>query len=351
MTLEAHIHVDLDRLSLDAALTAEPGSVTVVLGPNGAGKTTILRTLSGTVSLDAGTVRLGGRVLDDPEAGQFVAAEDRDIGYVHQDLLLFPHLSVRENVAFGPRSRGMQRDQAQQRAEHWLERVGLIDLADARPATLSGGQAQRVALARALVTDPDLLLLDEPLAALDVATRTATRRELRHHLDGFAGPTVLVTHDPVDALTLADQVVVIEAGQVTQAGPIAEVASRPRTRYVAELLGTNLLAGRATGRRIAVGSVEVEVAEALDGAAFAIISPRAVTIGVRQPEGSARNVWPATVTDIDLLGDRVRVTARLTAGVELVAEITPAAVATLGLVGGSPVWVSVKATEVQAYLR
>lgn len=351
MTLDAQIRVRLDGFALDAAITAAPGSVTAVLGPNGAGKTTILRALAGSLAIDGGVIELDGLVLDDPARQRFVSPEDRRIGYVHQDLLLFPHLNVRENVAFGPRSRGTPRADARRRAEGWLERIGLADLADARPSTLSGGQAQRVALARALVNDPAVLLLDEPLASLDVTTRTATRRELRHHLDDFTGPTVLVTHDPVDALTLADRVVVLEAGQVTQAGPIAEVTARPRTRYVAELLGTNLLTGTAAGRHIAVKSLEVEVAETIEGAAFAIIAPRAVTVGLSRPEGSARNVWPATVTDIDLQGDRVRVTTLVVSEVELVAEVTPVAVATLGLVAGSPVWVSVKATEVQAYLR
>ncbi|MGI8754495.1 MAG: sulfate/molybdate ABC transporter ATP-binding protein [Acidimicrobiales bacterium] len=349
MTLDAHLDVTLGAFHLDVALTAEPASVTAVLGPNGAGKTTVLRTLAGTVALDRGTIQLGGRVLDDPAARVFAPPERRRVALVHQDLLLFPHLSALDNVAFGLRCTGTSRAEARRLASAWLGRAGLADQCDARPRTLSGGQAQRVALARSLVTNPDLLLLDEPLAALDAGTRTTTRRDLRRFLDDTACPTILVTHDPLDALTLADRVLVLENGRVTQEGAIAEVTARPRTRYVADLLGTNLLVGAGRGRRVEVGTGTVEVAEAIVGPAFVTISPSAVTLGATRPEGSARNVWPVTVTDLDLLGERVRVT--VTGAVDLVAEITPAALAQLALTEGAPAWASVKATEVCPYLR
>lgn len=349
MTLDALMDVTLGSFHLNVALTAEPATVTAVLGPNGAGKTTVLRTLAGTIALDRGAIHLAGRVLDDPVVRVFVPPERRRVALVHQDLLLFPHLSALDNVAFGLRCTGTPRAEARRVASAWLERIGLEDHRDARPRTLSGGQAQRVALARSLVTDPDLLLLDEPLAALDAGTRTTTRRDLRRFLDDTACPTILVTHDPLDALTLADRVVVLENGRVTQEGSIAEVTARPRTRYVADLLGTNLMVGVGRGRHVEVGSGSVEVAEAIVGPAFVTISPSAVTLGATRPEGSARNVWPVTVTELDLLGERVRVT--VTGAVDLVAEITPAALAHLGLAQGLPAWASVKATEVRPYLR
>ncbi len=190
---------------------------------------------------------MGDRTLDEPATRTFVPPEDRRVAVVHQDFVLFPHLRVLDNVAFGPRSAGVPRRRADQVAREWLERMDLGDYALDRPASLSGGQAQRVALARALAADPEVLLLDEPLSALDVTTRATTRRDLRHHLDAFAGATVVVTHDPLDALLLAGRVAVLEAGRVTQAGSVAELTSHPRTRYVADLIGTNLLRGVADG--------------------------------------------------------------------------------------------------------
>lgn len=347
MTLGASLRLRLGTLELHVDLAAMPGTVVAVLGPNGAGKSTILRCLAGLVAIDAGHVRLGGRALDEPATRTFVAPEQRRVAFVHQDLLLFPHLSVLDNVAFGPRSAGASRAASRRAAARWLERVGLASYAGVKPKELSGGQAQRVALVRALVAGPDLLLLDEPLAALDVTTRASTRRDLRHHLDGYAGVTVLVTHDPLDALMLADDVVVLEAGAVTQAGTVAEVTARPRTRYVADLIGTNLLRGVGNGTRVRVGHAVVELAEPATGDTFLTIPPSAITVHTRRPEGSARNVWTCTVAAVDLLGERVRV--RLAGPVTLVAEITAAGFAALGLQVGDDVWASAKATEIQAY--
>ena len=349
VSLDARLGVDLGGFSLDVSLQVEAATVTAILGPNGAGKTTALGCLSGRLALDRGCIELAGRTLDDPSRGRYLRPEQRRVGFVHQDLMLFPHLSVIDNVAFAPRCAGVDRRRARQGAMGWLERVGLQDHAASRPQDLSGGQAQRVALARALITDPDLLLLDEPLSALDANARATTRRDLGRHLDGFDGPTLVVTHDPLDALTLADRVVVLERGTVTQEGPIADVTTRPRTGYVADLIGTNLLSGNGRGRRVDAGGATVEVAEAIEGPTFLTISPRAVTISAHRPDTSARNVWPVTVSGIDLLGDRVRVA--VAGPPDLVGEITPAALSELGLDTGTSAWVSVKATEVSTYLR
>jgi molybdate transport system ATP-binding protein len=349
MTLQARVQVTLDGFDLDVAFQAKRGRVLALVGPNGAGKTTTLRALQGTIPLDAGRVELDGEVLDDPDARTFVLPEDRRVGTLHQDLLLFPHLSARDNIAFGPRARGVPKAAARRSADERLAALGLGELAGARPRALSGGQAQRVALLRALATEPRLLLLDEPLAALDPAVRGSTRRDLRHVLDGFDGTTIVVTHDPVDALTLADDVVVVEVGRVVQAGTMAEVTSHPRSRHVAELLGTNLLVGTAAGTDVAVGDAVVQVADAWEGEVFVIVPPSAVALHATEPEGSPRNRWPMTVREIEPSGERARV--RLHGPVPLVAEITAASLADLRLQSGQGVWASVKATELRCYPR
>lgn len=348
MRLDAHLRVQRGGFDLDAALTAAAGEVVAVVGPNGAGKTTILRAIAGDLPLDAGRLVLGDRVLDDPAARTWVPPEQRRIGTVHQDLLLFPHLRAVDDVAFGLRCQGVPRREARRAAVDWLERFDVGHRADARPSGLSGGQAQRVALARALAIEPDLLLLDEPLAALDAGTRPQTRRDLRRWLAAYEGPTLLVTHDPVDALLLADRVVVLEDGRVSQAGTLHEVTARPRTRYVAELMGTNLLRGRAEGTSVTLaGGAALHVGEPAAGEVFATVAPTAVSLHREAPEGSARNRWPMTVREVDAAGSRVRVA--LDGPVPLVAEVTPAAVADLELRPGSPCWASVKATEISVY--
>ncbi len=347
MTLSVDIGLQLGELDLAAAFEVEPGSVTAVLGPNGAGKTTLLRCIAGSAAIDRGAIELAGTVLDRPP-DTFVVPERRHLGIVHQDYLLFPHLSVLDNVAFGPRAQGQGTRTARGLAMGVLERVGMGEHAGVKPAALSGGQAQRVALARALATDPGALLLDEPLAALDAGTRVEVRRDLRRFLADYAGPTVLVTHDPVDALALADDVVIVERGRVTQTGTIEEVTTRPRSRYVADLIGTNLIRGFADGTNIVTGSGTVlTTAEPGHGEVFAIVAPAAVALHRHEPEGSPRNRWPSVVEHLDLLGDRVRV--RLAAPLDLTAEITLAASTEMALREGETVWASVKATEIVAY--
>jgi molybdate transport system ATP-binding protein len=345
--LNSRVQLQLGHLDLDVTLTVEPGELVVLVGPNGAGKSTLLRAIAGLHAIDAGRIELDGVVLDDPGAARFVAPPRRAIGVVFQDRLLFDHMSVVENVAFGLRSRGTRRSNALRTAREWLQRLGLEDLADLRPAQLSGGQAQRVALGRAVAFEPRLLLLDEPFAALDATTRVEVRRDLRRHLATLAIPRVIVTHDPVEAITLADRIVVLEDGRVTQQGTPDDIRSRPRSRYVADLIGVNLLRGTLRDGLIELPGgrcVSVVNPTGRHGPVTATIHPRAITLSMLRPEGSARNAWVATVEDLDDEGDRIRV--RVGGAVPLAAEITPSASAELALFPGSEVWVSFKATQV-----
>jgi molybdate transport system ATP-binding protein len=350
VTLRAHIVVARGSLDLDVWINAAEGEVVALLGPNGAGKTTILRAVAGLLPVERGAIEIRGEVVDDPSRGIFVTSERRGCGVMFQQYLLFPHMSVLENVAFGLRARGMDKVDAQAQARSWLQRVGIGDLERARPAQLSGGQGQRVALARALASQPRLLLLDEPLAALDASTRVDVRRELRRHLGEFAGVALLVTHDPVDAFTLADRVVIIEHGHVVQAGTFVEITAHPRSHYVAELVGVNLLTGSLMGGVFAVdgGAMLVVASEDVDGPAIAVIRPQSVSLHLTRPEGSPRNTWPADVVDVDHRGDRVRV--RLEAPIQLTAEGTDAAAQALGIRVGQQLWVAVKATEIAVSL-
>jgi molybdate transport system ATP-binding protein len=339
--------VERGAFCLDVGLDVAPGQVVALLGPNGAGKSTALGALAGLVPLTSGRIDLGGACLDD--AGRtLVPVEARRVGMVFQDYLLFPHLSALDNVAFGLRCRGVGRRDAAARARGWLARVGLEDVARSRPRQLSGGQAQRVALARALVTDPGLLLLDEPLAALDASTRLSVRSDLRRHLGEYAGCTVLVTHDPLDAMVLADVLVVVEAGRVVQRGTPSEVARAPRSRYAAELVGLNLYTGASRGTRVdLLGGGALVCADEREGEVFCAVAPHAVALHRLRPETSARNVWQGRVAGMEQHASTVRVVVH--GQPDVLADVTTAAVADLGLGPGSPVWVSVKAGEVHSY--
>jgi molybdate transport system ATP-binding protein len=402
----ATIELRIGTLDLVADLTVGSGEVLAIIGPNGSGKSTLLRCLAGLQAADSGQVVVAGNVVDDAGADVFVLPEDRNVGVLFQDDLLFPHMDLLDNVAFGPRARGSSAREAATVADEWLERVGVGSHRHSRPREVSGGQAQRAALARALVTEPDLLLLDEPLSALDASTRVALRRELREHLRWFGGDTVLVTHDALDALALADRIVVLEEGRITQAGTLAEVAGTPRTPYAAELMATNLLTGIAHATTVTLtatplpggpvgpggpdrpgepvvelgpaasgvqhGPIEssaerelvaesptqgvsldpgpgaspstVVVSEPHEGPVLVLIRPSSVTLHREPPEGSPRNRWPVEVVGFDPLGDRVRV--RLAGPVSLTAEVTASAVEDLGLVVGVRLWCAVKATDV-----
>ncbi|HET7278256.1 MAG TPA: ABC transporter ATP-binding protein [Dermatophilaceae bacterium] len=346
--LEAHVRVTWQALELDVRLDAsEAGEVVAVLGPNGAGKTTLLHALAGLVPLAGGHIRVGGHAW--ARGSWHLPPHARHTGLMSADPLLFPHLSALDNVAFGPRSRGEHRGAARGRARHELDLVGLADLAGRRPAELSSGQAQRVALARALATDPALLLLDEPLSALDPHTRGLTRAALAARLREFEGVTVLVSHDPLDALTLGNHLVFIEDGQVVQSGAPLEVVARPRSAYVARVVGLNLYAGNASGPQTVqtAGGEIVTAGHEHSGASWVAFAPSAVSLFRGRPDGSPRNTWELTVVAVELGGQSARV--RLHGALDLTAEVTAQAVAALRLQPGDRVWAAVKATEISAY--
>jgi molybdate transport system ATP-binding protein len=342
--------VSRGSFTLAVRLAAAPGQVLGLLGPNGAGKSTLLSAVAGLVPVSAGRITLAGQVMDDADAGVFVEAAGRPVGFVFQDYRLFPHLTVADNVAFSPRARGLGRPAARSAARHWIERLRLADLANRKPDQLSGGQAQRVALARALAGQPDLLLLDEPLSALDAGTRLDVQAELKRHLAEFTGPCLLVTHDPLEALVLADQLIVLEDGRIVQQGTPAHVASKPATGYVAKLVGLNLYAGRADGSRVALtgGGAFVVPDQGQHGDVLVAMRPSAVVVSSQHPRpSSARNTWSAKVAGLTLLADRVRLD--LDGQPPALVDVTPAAVAELSLAPGRQVWLTVKATDLEVY--
>jgi molybdate transport system ATP-binding protein len=330
---------------LDIALSIGPGKTVALLGPNAAGKSTTVAALAGLLPLTRGHITLNDRPLDNPDQDLFVTADDRGIGVVFQDYLLFPHLSVAENVAFGLRNLRGGRSATASVVAAWLERFDLVDVAHRKPSGLSGGQAQRVALARALVTEPELLLLDEPLAALDVTTRAQLRHVIADHLRSFPGPRLLITHDPTEAFLLADEIHVIEQGSITQVGTPDDIRLRPRTRYIADLAGSNLVAGTAAAGIVTLPHHQLKVADTeASGPVLATIHPRAISIHMSRPEGSPRNAWQTVVLRIEHYGDRVRL--QTGQPLALTAEVTPGAADALRLAEGSVIWVSLKATEI-----
>ena len=348
--LTAYLPIARGDFRLEVELQVPPGQVVALIGPNGAGKTTVLHALAGLLRLRSGHIALAGRVLDEPAAGTYVPPQQRDVGVVFQDYLLFPHLSALENVAFGPRARGAARSVAREEARTWLARVGLSGHAGSRPGQLSGGQAQRVALARALATRPKLVLLDEPLAALDAATRLEVRSDLARHLHEFGGSALMVTHDPLDAMVVADRIVVIEDGRVVQDGSPAEVARAPHTEYVARLVGLNLHRGRGSGTIVALDSGGVlHTADPIEGPALVAFPPTSVTLHRRQPEGSARNVWLGRVAGLEQHAHTVRVQVTAPRHPAVLADVTPSAVAELDLRVNASVWLSFKATDTHVY--
>lgn len=349
MSLRADVQLRRGALDLSVDIEVRPGEVLALLGPNGAGKSTLLRCLAGLAAVDAGRIMIDSNAVDDPAVAAFVEPEVRSVGFVFQNYVLFEHMTIVENVAFGLRASGTPKARALATAHDWLKRVGLAELAAVRPKALSGGQAQRVALVRALATSPRVLLLDEPLAALDVGTRATVRRDLHRHLESFEGMAILVTHDPVDAYALADRVAILDAGRIVQIGTLAEVTARPRSRYVADLVGVNLVSGNVSEGVLATNSgARVVIADAPVGPSLAIIRPHSISLVRDHPEGSsARNVWVGTVAEIDRLGERARVS--IDGLLPLTAEITVAALEAMQLRSGDDLFATVKATDIEVY--
>jgi molybdate transport system ATP-binding protein len=340
--LVARVHLPRADFTIDAELEVAPGRTAALLGPNGAGKSSLLATIAGLVDHPRGaevSVVVDGRVLEDTASDVWTPPERRRVGVVFQEHRLFGHLSVLDNVAFGPRSAGMRRTAARSAAARWIALLDLGALADRRPGELSGGEAQRVALARTLAAEPDVLLLDEPLAALDVTSRSDIRRILRDQLGGFRGPRLLVTHEPSDAFLLADDLFVLEQGRITQSGAPDDIRRSPSTPYVAALAGTNLYVGSAEDGVVALAEHPhaFTIADhSLSGDVLLAIHPTAVSLHLERPSGSPRNSWEAMVDLVEPLGDTVRVT--LGGPVPIAVDVTPA----------GPVWAAVKATEITA---
>jgi len=337
------------RLRLDVAA----GETVAVLGPNGAGKSTLLSAIAGLITPDSGSCELDGTVLFDlPAEGRgprvWQPPHRRGVSLLAQEALLFPHLSVLENVAFAPRSAGVRASAAREIATGWLREVDAEQLSARRPAELSGGQAQRIAVARALAADPGLLLLDEPLAALDVSVAPAVRRMLRRVLAGRSA--VIVTHDVLDAYTLADRVVIVEAGRIVDQGTPAEVFDRPRSAFAAGLAGLNLLTGIRRGNSLAPADAAATVANIPEstvgeGAPLSLaVRPAAVSVSIDPPTDPAAVSVRAELIDLEPRGDFVRARSAV-----LAADVTPREAALLDAAVGSPVWFSFTAVAATLY--
>ncbi len=354
-----HLRAVIDDRGLDIEFSIAAGEVLAVLGPNGSGKSTTMHVIAGLVRPDTGLVRLGDRVLTDTAAGVFVPTYARRVGLLLQGALLFPHLNVAANVAFAPRSGHSKRPRREARATaaHWLAQVDAGDLADRMPRQLSGGQAQRVALARALAADPDVLLLDEPLAGLDVSTASAMRKLLRDKLSRDGRSAVLITHDLLDVLTLADRVLILESGKIVETGSAASVLAAPRSRFGARFAGVNLVSGTAGPN----GALNTEWGAAWHGspapdvvvgqAAVAVFTPAAVAVYRDKPHGSPRNALEVTVAELDSRGPAIRVRAdeQPDGAPGLAADITAESAADLRVAPGERVYFSVKAQEITVH--
>lgn len=344
MNVQATFAATRGTLALDVHLQVGEGETLALLGPNGAGKSTVLRTLAGLHAIDRGHVTLADKLVDGGASGTFVPPEERNVGVVFQDHLLFPNLRVIDNVAFGLVSRGVKKKLARAVAIHWLNRIGMAEYQSRRPSELSGGQAQRIALARALAIKPQLLLLDEPLAAADASARLDLRRTLQTQLGSFGGSCVLVAHDIGDALALADRIAVLEQGRIVQVGTIDQLGHKPASRYVADLIGVNCFRGSCAGNVLTVkNGAQIIVGTEHDGPAIATVHPRAVALYRERPAGSPRNVFRANIVSTERALDCMRV--QLGGDLPIVAEVTESAVRELSLDTGGAVWAAIKATE------
>lgn len=327
---------------LEARFDTGPG-ITVVVGPSGAGKSLTLRLVAGIERPDRGRVILDDVSLVDTETGDWVTPQERRVGMVFQESLLLPHRTARDNVAMAVRGGSRERRRAE--ASRWLDEVDAGDWADRHPHQLSGGQAQRVALARALAGEPKMLLLDEPFNALDPPVRHRLRMLVRDLVARWEVPALFVTHDPQEALLLADRIHVIETGVVTQSGTADDIRLRPRTRYGAELTGANMLTGLASTGEVDTGGHVLHIADReATGQVLVTIRSSAVGVHSARPEGSARNQWPTMVERVEPIGDRVRL--QTGSPLPLTVEVTRQAVDELGIGPGTGVWVTVKATDI-----
>ena len=359
MPLKAQIVVKLGTFELDVDLAVERGEVVALLGPNGSGKSTLLAAIAGLLPPVSGSVTVGDRTLSDFPGGKSsrrisVAPQHRGISLLGQDPLLFPHLSALENVAFGQRSQGEGRIAARRRAGEWLGAVGLSGFEDRRPAALSGGQQQRVAIARALAAEPAVLLLDEPMAALDVQTATLIRTLLRERIGAGQTTTVLVTHDVLDAIVLADRVAILQNGRIVDDGPKARVLGEPRNRFIAALAGVNLVSGTvvsdgvvatAHGRRFSgrMGDRRMPVG----AAASVVFRPSAVRVTTGHRADETVNQWQATIDTLEPASGGIRF--RTAQDPTVMVELSPFDVAEQGLESGSTVWLCVPKEEVLIY--
>jgi molybdate transport system ATP-binding protein len=348
------VHATVADRHVDLTLDVPEGSIAAIVGPNGSGKSTLLHLVAGLVKPSAGIVSIGGREV--AGTGRFDPPHRRRAVLLTQDTALFPHLDVLANVEVGPRAAGVPSGAARERALAELEAVGCASLASRRAHQLSGGQAQRVALARALAIDPEVVLLDEPLAGLDIGVAAEVRHSLAQRLRGRTA--LLVTHEVLDIWTLADRVVVVDGGRVVETGVTADLLARPTSAFLARLGGTNLF----TGTAIDTGSLEIASGVVLRGLpdhdqpprpeepGLASVSPAAVSVHLSEPGGSPRNVLAAEVTGIEPRGELVRVHLVI-AGQPFAADLTGQAVAELGLRPGLGVRAAIKATQVRLYGR
>lgn len=355
---ELHLRARVAQRGLDVEFSVAAGEVLAVLGPNGAGKSTTIAVIAGLLRADDAVVRLGDRTLTDTGRGVCVPVHDRRIGVLMQDPLLFPHLTAIANVMFAAR-RHTDRSGARLRARRWLAEVGAEDLADRAPGALSGGQAQLVALARALAAEPEVLLLDEPLAGLDVAGATAARSVLRRVLTADSRTALLITHDLIDVLTLADRVLVLQEGKVVEVGRVTEVLTSPRSDFGARIAGVNLVRGRLTGPGTLLDAAGViwhgvnwhgtpAEASALPQECVAVFAPAGVAVYRDQPHGSPRNSVRVRIAGLETNGGvvRVRAAAQSDGAAGLSADVTPESVAEMRLQVGDEVWFTVKTQAV-----
>jgi molybdate transport system ATP-binding protein len=348
LTVDARVR--LDAFALEVALSVRSGETLVVVGPSGAGKSTLLALIAGLVRPDSGTVVCGVEAWSDANRSLHRPPEARRVGLVLQDFALFPHRDVAGNVRYGPESRGHADPAAA--AQLWSQRLGLAGLERRTVSSLSGGERQRVALARALASDPQVLLLDEPFSALDLVTRSSVRARLKALLAEWGLPTILVSHDPIDALAFGDRIAVLEAGRVTQLGSAAALTTQPRTGFVAELLGLNLYRAQvATGsglKQAHAGAVEFHVlADDLAGPCFLAFAPSEVSLAPVRGPGSPQNVFEGRIRELLPLQDRTRVV--LDVGVLLMADVTREAASGLALAPGRTIFAQVKATAIRVY--